>query len=155
MLCFGDLLEFNRGCFSHWAVYIGNGAKHENEVMDLVKPDSTGCCLSGGSNFMGSLNSNENPVQARDLFDVWKDSRCRINNSYDKDSKPLTWSEIYKIYDRVLHSRPPFKGSNLNPSVSCGKSYYKICPPILLYSIFLKKTKKILKNLERFTFPAK
>ncbi|XP_065556477.1 phospholipase A and acyltransferase 3-like isoform X2 [Artemia franciscana] len=95
MLHIGDLLEFERGHYRHWAVYIGNGSKYENEVVHLCNLGSTGRWFSGGSKFTEGQNNSGNPVQAGDLFDVWADSACRINNSYDEKSHPFPWHEIY------------------------------------------------------------
>ncbi|KAK2712733.1 hypothetical protein QYM36_011430 [Artemia franciscana] len=95
MLHIGDLLEFERGHYRHWAVYIGNGSKYENEVVHLCNLGSTSRWFSGGSKFTEGQNNSGNPVQAGDLFDVWADSACRINNSYDEKSHPFPWHEIY------------------------------------------------------------
>ncbi|XP_065556474.1 phospholipase A and acyltransferase 3-like isoform X3 [Artemia franciscana] len=99
MLHIGDLLEFERGHYRHWAVYIGNGSKYENEVVHLCNLGSTSRWFSGGSKFTEGQNNSGNPVQAGDLFDVWADSTCRINNSYDEKSHPFPCNEIF---DRAI-----------------------------------------------------
>ena len=64
LIVIGDLLEFERGHYRHWAVYIGNGSKYENEVVHLCNLGSTGRWFSGGSKFTEGQNNSRNPVQA-------------------------------------------------------------------------------------------
>ncbi|XP_046560894.1 phospholipase A and acyltransferase 3-like [Haliotis rubra] len=90
----GDLLEFDRGVYSHWAVYVGN-----DEVVHLSGVDGAGrrdlkhpCTISG-------VKSDKGIVRKDDFWTVTEDSKAEINNFKDLKFKPL---EPSKIVQRAL-----------------------------------------------------
>ncbi|XP_046560833.1 uncharacterized protein LOC124269837 [Haliotis rubra] len=90
----GDLLKFDRGVYSHWAVYVGN-----DEVVHLAGVDGAGgrdlkhpCTISG-------VKSDKGIVRKDDFWTVTEDSKAEINNFKDLKFKPL---EPSKIVQRAL-----------------------------------------------------
>ncbi|XP_046544914.1 phospholipase A and acyltransferase 3-like [Haliotis rubra] len=90
----GDLLEFERGVYSHWAVYIGNG-----DVVHLSGVDGAGgsdlkhpCTISG-------VKSDKGIVCKEDLWKVAGDSKAYKNNPKEEKLKSL---EPSKIVERAL-----------------------------------------------------
>ncbi|XP_025083220.1 HRAS-like suppressor 3 isoform X2 [Pomacea canaliculata] len=69
----GDLIEFPRPIYSHWAVYIGNGKVIE--LTTIVHPGS-------------STGTPEGIVQEADFMKVAGSSKAKINNEKDKDWEP-------------------------------------------------------------------
>ncbi|KAK2712734.1 uncharacterized protein LOC136024880 isoform X1 [Artemia franciscana] len=109
----GDLLEFDRLTYKHWAVYVGC-----DEVVHLCNVKSS--LFSGTSASISTSKyteceiTDENPVQKNDLYKVWSNSLCRINNSFDRKSAP---NPSYEIFKRailfILAPDKGFKGYNL------------------------------------------
>ncbi|XP_065556480.1 phospholipase A and acyltransferase 3-like isoform X2 [Artemia franciscana] len=104
----GDLLEFDRLTYKHWAVYVGCGKNYDYEVVHFCNVKSSFFSGSSASKYTEGENTNGNPVQNGDLYEVWSDDLCRINNSFDGKSAPFPW---YEIYNRaILFSVAPGEG---------------------------------------------
>ncbi|CAJ0928835.1 unnamed protein product, partial [Mesorhabditis belari] len=72
----GDLLEFSRNLYQHWAVYVGGG-----EVI----------------HFSGEPQNKKNAKICRDkLSEVAGKSQLRINNEFDKKHRPHSEDEIVR-----------------------------------------------------------
>ncbi|CAG5115504.1 unnamed protein product [Candidula unifasciata] len=93
-LSVGDLIEFPRGAYSHWAVYIGNGrvvhlAGEDNDGVDAcVKPEHmfTVC----GAKF------GKAKVCIDDFWKVAAGSKARKNNTKDDKWRPLNPEEVVR-----------------------------------------------------------
>ncbi|KAK2725519.1 hypothetical protein QYM36_000122 [Artemia franciscana] len=59
----GDLLEFERGRYKHWAVYVGPGKIHDHEVVHLRNWGRTSRWFSKGSASRQSQNAIGKLVQ--------------------------------------------------------------------------------------------
>ncbi|XP_065928422.1 phospholipase A and acyltransferase 3-like [Magallana gigas] len=96
----GDLLEFPRILYSHWAVYIGN-----EEVVHLAGIDDDG------------LNGNFNPthmftisgklfkkavVKRESVWNVVLNSKVAINNKKDISLNPFPPTKIVKMATRMI-----------------------------------------------------
>ncbi|CAB4055798.1 FIP1L1 [Lepeophtheirus salmonis] len=101
----GDLLEFDRGTYGHWAVYFGM-YEFEDEAIPCVvhrnNDDDISLAVLGS---LSSLDSSRSfPVKhhigmscLQPLKDVICDSPVRINNSLDNDEPPRHEKEILHI----------------------------------------------------------
>ncbi|XP_046544919.1 uncharacterized protein LOC124255123 [Haliotis rubra] len=85
----GDLLEFERGVYSHWAVYIG-----KEEVVHLSGVDGAGgsdlkhpCTISG-------VKSDKGIVRKDNFWTVAEESKAKKNNSKDSELHHLEPSRI-------------------------------------------------------------
>lgn len=90
----GDLIEFPRGPYSHWAVYIGN-----EEVVHLSGDDNDG--INGqvdASHFftISGQRFGKAIVKVENFWNVVDGTKAKINNTKDKKYKPLPKSEIIK-----------------------------------------------------------
>ncbi|KAK7504445.1 hypothetical protein BaRGS_00004311 [Batillaria attramentaria] len=88
----GDMIEFPRGAYSHWAVYIGNEevvhlAGDEDDGID-GQFDSTHLFTISGQRFTKAL------VKVENFWNVVAGSFAKKNNEKDKKYKPLTKVEI-------------------------------------------------------------
>ncbi|XP_077999684.1 phospholipase A and acyltransferase 2-like [Glandiceps talaboti] len=88
----GDLLEFTRGLYSHWGVYIGDG-----KVIHLTgENDGIGDDL-GNPKLVFSVwgkQFNKAVVKCDDFFDIVYDCKAKINNSKDKKTPPARKRDI-------------------------------------------------------------
>jgi hypothetical protein len=73
----GDLLEFPRVLYSHWAVYVGNG-----RVIHLAGEPEDACAPKDVS------------VRESSFWTVARTSLTKINNSFDRTERPLPPEEI-------------------------------------------------------------
>jgi len=113
----GDLVEFERDGYQHWAVYIGEHALAEGtEEQDFVtvlpcvvhraNPTDNPNNLNG---FFGSSRSvakgayGIGDVVVEPLRDVWKDSGARINNSMDNATEPFPGQKVVERALSVVH----------------------------------------------------
>ncbi|XP_062596047.1 phospholipase A and acyltransferase 2-like [Saccostrea cucullata] len=90
----GDLLEFNRGWYSHWAVYIGN-----EEVVHLGGIDNDGINGTLKSNHVFTIcgkTFNKAVVKKENFWKVVFDSKVEINNTKDKKCRPKPAHEIVR-----------------------------------------------------------
>lgn len=88
----GDLIEFNRGLYSHWAVYYGDG-----KVIHLAGDENDGlnATYNSGSAFtICGKSFNKAFVRIDDFWNVVLDSKAKKNNSKDKKMRPLSPTEI-------------------------------------------------------------
>ncbi|XP_067456130.1 phospholipase A and acyltransferase 4-like [Thunnus thynnus] len=83
----GDLIEFLREGYQHWAVYIGDG-----DVVHMVTPGKS----SSGASSTVSGASVEAQVKTEKLKDVVNGKDWRINNKRDNKWKPRPKKEIVK-----------------------------------------------------------
>lgn len=88
----GDQLEFHRGVYSHWAVYMGN-----EEVIHLTGISST-CTFNPNHIFtIGGKLFAKAEVKRESVWNVVCDSKVEINNDKDKSCRPLRTDEIVRI----------------------------------------------------------
>ncbi|XP_046367364.2 phospholipase A and acyltransferase 2-like isoform X1 [Haliotis rufescens] len=89
----GDLVEFKRGLYSHWAVYIGGG-----EVVHLAGEEDDGLANVGGRHVFTVSGTTFNKALVRiDLFDdVAGLDKVYRNNTKDKRWSPFSASEIVR-----------------------------------------------------------
>jgi len=113
----GDLVEFERDGYQHWAVYIGEHALAEGTeeedfvtvlpcVVHRANPTDNPNNLNG---FFGSSRSMAKgaygigDVVVEPLRDVWKDSGARINNSMDNATQPFPGQKVVERALGVVH----------------------------------------------------
>jgi len=88
----GDLMEFQREGYQHWAVYVGRHAVESADGLFPVLPCLVHRVSPGdvpgrmSSNPVGSLQT---AVEVRALQEVWATSLARVNNSLDRKVAPL------------------------------------------------------------------
>ncbi|KAK3602554.1 hypothetical protein CHS0354_003807 [Potamilus streckersoni] len=88
----GDTIEFPRGYYSHWAVYIGDG-----KVVHLTGDENDGI---NGNFDSGNLFTicgqrfNKAYVKVEDFWNVVLGSKANINKNKDKKMRPLEKEEI-------------------------------------------------------------
>ncbi|XP_056012807.1 phospholipase A and acyltransferase 2-like [Ostrea edulis] len=90
----GDLLEFNRGWYSHWGVYIGN-----EQVVHLGGVDNDGLNGTIKSNHVFTISGktfNKAVVRKDNFWKVVLDSKVDINNGKDKKCRPRAAHEVVK-----------------------------------------------------------
>lgn len=97
----GDLVEFHRGTYSHWGVYIG-----DEDVVHLTPDVKRKLVASSESN---DLTNSENGIHSgwvkqEKLLDVALNSKVEKNNNKDSINSPLPREEIKK---RALESLGP------------------------------------------------
>ncbi|XP_056012808.1 phospholipase A and acyltransferase 3-like [Ostrea edulis] len=88
----GDLLEFPRGFYSHWAVYIGN-----EEVVHLAGTENDGINGNFNSGHVFTIcgkSFNKAQVKKEDIWNVICGSKIKINNDKDKKCDPRPAHEI-------------------------------------------------------------
>uniref|UniRef100_A0A8W8LA55 LRAT domain-containing protein n=1 Tax=Magallana gigas TaxID=29159 RepID=A0A8W8LA55_MAGGI len=102
----GDQLEFHRGWYSHWAVYIGN-----EEVIHLAGDENDG--LNGNINPSHAFticgkSFNKALVKRENVWKVVLDSKVEINNNKDRKCKrPIVLCQhhvgpIYEIVEEAI-----------------------------------------------------
>ncbi|XP_056012804.1 phospholipase A and acyltransferase 3-like [Ostrea edulis] len=80
----GDLLEFPRGLYSHWAVYIG-----KEEVVHLTGNGNGNDIGNSGQVFtICGKTFKKAEVKKESIWNVVSDSLVRINNSKDRHIRP-------------------------------------------------------------------
>lgn len=90
----GDLIEFPRGYYSHWGVFVGN-----DDIVHLAGEDT------GNDGINGKIDSghlftvcgkrfNKAYAKVDNFWDVVADSRAKINNNKDKKCKPYAPDEV-------------------------------------------------------------
>ena len=85
----GDRLEFERGGYFHWAVFIGEYKLGDNIVECVVHRANNSNGLSSSHSFhKGAFGVGD--VVIEPLLDVWSSSNVRINNSVDKSHRPYS-----------------------------------------------------------------
>lgn len=109
----GDLIEFKRDGYCHWAVYIGEHALAENADTDDFIPVLP-CIVHRANptdnleNMNGMFSASKSlrkgvygigDVVVEPLRDVWKESGARVNNGMDNDVAPFP---AQKILERAL-----------------------------------------------------
>lgn len=90
----GDMIQFPRGAYSHWAVYIG-----KEEVVHLSGEDDDGINGRFDSGHFLTISGhrfNKALVKIDKFWDVAEGSKAFKNNSKDKKLEPLTPQEIIK-----------------------------------------------------------
>ncbi|XP_076472373.1 phospholipase A and acyltransferase 3-like [Babylonia areolata] len=90
----GDLIEFPRGMYSHWAVYIGN-----EEVVHLSGDENDG--INAGmeaSHFLtiSGQRFGKALVKVENFWEVVEGTKAMKNNAKDKKYNPLPKAEIVK-----------------------------------------------------------
>ncbi|KAL8591668.1 hypothetical protein ACOMHN_056784 [Nucella lapillus] len=103
----GDLIEFPRDHYSHWAVYIGN-----EEVVHLCRVDKEQI----DANLFSIIRDEcfgEAIIKAENFWNMVGDTKAKINNSKDKKYKPLPKTQIVKnALERIGHVRFHFLYEN-------------------------------------------
>ncbi|XP_041855547.1 phospholipase A and acyltransferase 3-like [Melanotaenia boesemani] len=79
----GDLIEFDRGYFKHWGVYVGHG-KINHLVVTERGSDSSGVTFPGKTGI----------VKEEPLENVAGTSDWKVNNNQDKTYKPRPVNDI-------------------------------------------------------------
>lgn len=110
-LAYGDAVEFRRGLYSHWGVFIGYEAD-QNGVLrprivhltsreeNVINP-SSGCSVCG-------LTIDKAVIKNSDFFDVAKDCKAYKNNS--KDVK----FEVKPVQDIIQYAKSKEGNTNYN-----------------------------------------
>ncbi|XP_074548587.1 uncharacterized protein LOC141806806 [Halichoeres trimaculatus] len=73
----GDLIEFFRLGYRHWAVYVGN-----DEVVGLTSPNE-------GDGVIRNLINGQALVKRESLWSVMGDDDCKVNNLWDDECEPF------------------------------------------------------------------
>lgn len=90
----GDQLEFHRGVYSHWAVYVGN-----EEVIHLAGINSfdSACTFNPKPKFtIGGKIFIKAEVKRESVWKVIRGSKVKINNDKDKSCRPFRPHEIVR-----------------------------------------------------------
>ena len=89
----GDLVEYKRKLYSHWAVYVG-----KNKIVHLNGDVNLNSLVSiSGSSLFGSAK-----VVINNYWDIIEDSHAYKNNSKDRELPPLRVADILiRAYSRV------------------------------------------------------
>lgn len=90
----GDQLEFHRGVYSHWAVYVGN-----EEVIHLAGINSfdSACTFNPKHTFtIGGKIFIKAEVKRESVWKVIHGSKVKINNDKDKSCRPFRPHEIVR-----------------------------------------------------------
>uniref|UniRef100_T1JIE2 LRAT domain-containing protein n=1 Tax=Strigamia maritima TaxID=126957 RepID=T1JIE2_STRMM len=106
----GDLIEFQRGMYQHWAVYVGGSRSCKLKSLDgwyFTSDEDSPKVVHAGSPahlnsrnvIFGSMSLDKRrygmgAVNVEFLYDVWKRSKVRINNEMDEWYRPFDSSEI-------------------------------------------------------------
>lgn len=93
----GDMIEFPRGAYSHWAVYIGCG-----QVVHLAGNEDDGLknnITSGNFFTVSGVRFNKALVKIDDFFQVADRSKAKKNNGKDRKLSP---SDKETIKERAL-----------------------------------------------------
>lgn len=88
----GDLLEFKRILYSHWAVYMGN-----EEVVHLAGVENGGQSSSVNPSHSFTISGkifSKAMVKKDSVWNVAQGSKVKINNDKDKKLKPRNAKEI-------------------------------------------------------------
>ncbi|KAK3084841.1 hypothetical protein FSP39_020013 [Pinctada imbricata] len=95
----GDMLEFNRGAYSHWGIYLGLG----RVVHPQIPPQTAGKdCLSTCCSAMSGQAVNKALVQEDDLKTASNGGLVRVNNMYDGKQTPLDQAKILETAKQRL-----------------------------------------------------
>jgi hypothetical protein len=93
----GDLIEFKRNLYSHWAVYIGR-----NKVIHLYGMNENKTFTVSGVNLADSAIGQRAEVIMSNFWDIVNDSFVYRNNSFDQEMAPLPNEKILiNAYDLV------------------------------------------------------
>ncbi|XP_066216206.1 phospholipase A and acyltransferase 4-like [Saccopteryx leptura] len=99
----GDLIEFFRKGYSHWAIYVGDGY-----VVHLTTPvQNPGAGSSGGSSSSSSSGSLHvlncaGQVKRELLTHVAEGSSYRVNNRLDREYKPRPVNEMIRSAKEMI-----------------------------------------------------
>nr|ACO15647.1 HRAS-like suppressor 3 [Caligus clemensi] len=87
----GDLIEFLRGWYNHWAVYAGKGyvVHLSNDATSLVNVSAT----FRSTNISPNKATKGHPAKER-LCRIIEDSKYRINNTQDFSRRPFDKNSI-------------------------------------------------------------
>lgn len=92
----GDLIEFKRDLYSHWAVFIG-----KNKIIHLYGTNDRLLSLSGFALFKAPQMQRAEVIIS-DFWDIVKNSYAYRNNSMDNEINPLPVQEILiRAYNKV------------------------------------------------------
>lgn len=110
----GDLLEFHREVYYHWAVYVGRQGQQEHCVVHRANPTPEGPGkLRSASASLGSEGQGGRVVLSP-LSTVWGDSTVRINNSRDNLLPPCTSDQVViRALGAVRTEEDPGQGYNV------------------------------------------
>uniref|UniRef100_A0A8C5R6H4 LRAT domain-containing protein n=1 Tax=Leptobrachium leishanense TaxID=445787 RepID=A0A8C5R6H4_9ANUR len=79
----GDLIEFQRVGYQHWAIYMGDG-----DVVHLTDQD--------GKSSISSVMNSSAVVRKDPLEKVAEKDNYRVNNKYDEKRKPLPTEKVLR-----------------------------------------------------------
>ena len=88
----GDLVEFPRGIFSHWGVYVG-----DDEIVHLSGIDVAGTASDSAlSNVftISGIGFKKACAKKENFWEVVGESKAKKNNDKDKKHRPFSKSEI-------------------------------------------------------------
>ncbi|PVD22523.1 hypothetical protein C0Q70_18337 [Pomacea canaliculata] len=96
----GDLIEFPRGLYSHWAVYVGN-----QQVIHLAGDDNDGLDAQVNFTHLTSFSGecySKATVRVDNFLDVAGRDKAKRNNCLDGEKRPLSPQEIVqKAWSRL------------------------------------------------------
>lgn len=104
----GDLVEFSRGIFSHWGVYIGGC-----EIVHLSGINVTGTVADSSSSNVFTISGtacNNACVKRENFWKVARDNKVKKNNNTDRNKRPFSRREIK---ERALSNLGPVSYSVL------------------------------------------
>ncbi|XP_028272528.1 HRAS-like suppressor 3 isoform X2 [Parambassis ranga] len=100
----GDLIEFKRGIYQHWAVYVGDGF-----VVHLVPP-----CAGAGSGSMMAVVVDRAMVKKEKLTDVVGNDKYTVKNSLDQECNPRPAQVIVKEACGLVGNELPYSITGQN-----------------------------------------
>ncbi|NXP68619.1 HRSL1 enzyme, partial [Chloropsis cyanopogon] len=102
----GDLIEIDRPCYQHWALYLGDG------YVINVTPVDEGC----PSLFVSttSIFTQKAKVKKQLLKEVAGNHKWRVNNKYDRSHTPRPVKEIIRSAEQWIDKEVTYDvlGSN-------------------------------------------
>ncbi|XP_013790373.1 retinoic acid receptor responder protein 3-like [Limulus polyphemus] len=101
----GDLIEFERGFYKHWAVYAGNKKVYHRAYPE----DGNSFCMFIQSHSALKDVYRYGEIVLEDLQSVWADSEARINNSMDSKHKPSDWKTVLERAENKMNESQPRK----------------------------------------------
>ncbi|XP_049636821.1 phospholipase A and acyltransferase 2-like [Suncus etruscus] len=112
----GDLIEFSRGPYEHWGVYVG-----DDHVVHLSDVDAG----SSGINLMGSASGrNTRAVVRKDLLsNVANGGSYRINNKYVKKMQRPCAKDAVQRAEALVGKEMPYNVTSQN----CEHFVTKLC----------------------------
>jgi len=90
----GDLVEFDREVYCHWAVYVGRFGEEGHCVVHRANPTGEGSIELSSASLGSGDNGDGGRVLIEPLGSVWASSPARINNSRDVQLPPFHSKQV-------------------------------------------------------------